>query len=95
MKFTRAVNIRVDACDVYVGRGSKWGNPFHLGPDGTREQVISKYRIWLHGQTALLAHLHELAGKRLGCFCKPKLCHADVLADLINERVQLAASMIG
>jgi len=32
-----------------------------------------------------MASLHELKGKRLGCFCKPKLCHGDVLVELIND----------
>jgi hypothetical protein len=33
--------------DVYVGRPSKWGNPFVIGRDGSREEVIAKYRAWI------------------------------------------------
>ena len=70
--------------EVYVGRPSKWGNPFVIGKDGTREQVIQKYRQWLLGQPDLLAALPELKGKTLACWCAPCACHADVLAELAN-----------
>ena len=73
--------------DVYIGRPSKWGNPFVLGRNGTRAQVVAQYRRYLLGQPALLALLGELAGKRLGCFCAPRPCHGDVLAELVNEHV--------
>jgi hypothetical protein len=69
---------------VYVGRPSVWGNPFHIGRDGTREEVIAKYRQWIKTQPQLLARLHELRGKDLVCHCAPKACHADVLMELAN-----------
>jgi hypothetical protein len=68
--------------DVYIGRPSKWGNPFAIGKDGGRAEVIARYREWIATQPHLLADLHELRGKRLGCYCKPKACHGDVLAFL-------------
>ncbi|PIW12451.1 MAG: hypothetical protein COW35_01440, partial [Candidatus Infernicultor aquiphilus] len=40
--------------DVYIGRPSKWGNPFTIGKDGTRSEVIEKYRIWLMKNQNLL-----------------------------------------
>ena len=67
---------------VYVGRPSKWGNPFVIGRDGTRDQVIAKYRAWITCQPALLADLNELRGEDLVCWCAPQRCHADVLAEL-------------
>lgn len=70
--------------DVYVGRPSKWGNPFVIGKEGTREQVIEKYRQWLLGQPDLIAALPELKGKTLACWCAPSACHANVLAELAN-----------
>jgi hypothetical protein len=70
--------------DVYVGRPSKWGNPFTIGRDGTREEVIEKYRVWIKTQPELLAALPELHDKVLGCWCDPKPCHATVLADLAS-----------
>lgn len=70
--------------DVYVGRPSKWGNPYTIGFDGTREEVIEKYRVWLQANPGLLADLHELHDKILGCWCAPLPCHADVLAELAS-----------
>jgi hypothetical protein len=72
--------------DVYIGRPSKWGNPFEIGKDGTREEVVTKYEAWIKQQPALLAALNELSGKVLGCWCKPKTCHGDILQNLIKEK---------
>lgn len=72
----------VPADAVYVGRPSKWGNPFVIGKDGTREQVVAAYTQWLGTQPALVASLSELHGKHLVCWCAPKACHADVLLDV-------------
>jgi hypothetical protein len=80
----RVVHCKREAYDVYIGRPSKWGNPFVIGKDGTREQVIEKYGRWLTSQTALMAALPELKGKTLGCWCAPHTCHGDVLAELAN-----------
>jgi len=82
---TRVVNKYVEPYDVYIGRGSKWGNPFVVGTNGNRARVIKFYEKWIRKQPHLLAALHELEGKRLGCFCKPKACHGDVLVKLIEE----------
>jgi len=82
---TTVVNKYKSDYDVYIGRPSKWGNPFIVGKDGTLEEVIAKYKNRLLENKELMASLHELKGKRLGCFCKPKLCHGDVLVELIND----------
>lgn len=71
---------------VYVGRPSKWGNPFVIGRDGTRDEVIVKYRTWIVQQPLLMAALHELQGKDLVCWCAPAHCHAEVLIALIERR---------
>lgn len=69
---------------VYIGRPSKWGNPFVIGKDGTREQVIAKYREYLLANLELVAAAQtELRGKDLVCFCAPKMCHGDVLMEVI------------
>lgn len=78
------VHISREEFDVFIGRPSKWGNPFVIGRDGTRARVIERYREWLAGQPELLAALPELRGKVLGCFCAPLACHGDVLAALAN-----------
>lgn len=75
--------------DLYIGRGSKWGNPFKIGEHGTRTDVIQKYREYLIGNQKLMASLHELKGKTLVCFCKPQACHGDVLKELADMVVVL------
>ncbi len=89
MPKTSVVNKRKNLCDVYIGRGGPWGNPFQIGQDGTRNEVIAKYRAWITSDdrvaVALRANLHRLQGKVLGCFCAPLRCHGDVLAELADE----------
>jgi len=69
---------------VYIGRPSKWGNPFVIGRDGSRADVVSKYRSHLLGSPALMPALPELRGKDLVCWCAPCACHGDVLLTLAN-----------
>lgn len=66
---------------VYVGRGSPWGNPFKIGWDGSRAEVINKF------ERLRLPHLDlaPLRGKHLVCFCAPRRCHADVLLREANK----------
>ena len=82
------VHCKAAKYDVYVGRPSKWGNPFNIGRDGDRRAVIEKHAEWLltgDGQY-LLPQLKELKGKTLGCYCSPNPCHADILVRLANQR---------
>lgn len=70
---------------IYIGRGSPWGNPFVIGKDGDRSEVIRKFQTYANGR--LLTELDWLAplrGKDLGCFCTPSPCHGDVLLLLAN-----------
>jgi hypothetical protein len=92
----RVVHSKRAAYDVYIGRPGKWGNPFEIGADGNREEVIEKYRRYLlHNEklgkdipdnTELLKALPELRGKVLGCWCRPKACHGDVLIELLKKQ---------
>ena len=83
---TRVVHCKVEPFDIYIGRPSKWGNPFKVGKDGSREEVIQKYRQWVRTNPMLMTQLTtELKGKVLGCWCKPDACHGDVLAELADE----------
>jgi Domain of unknown function (DUF4326) len=70
---------------TYVGRPSLWGNPFHIGRDGDRAQVIERYEAHVRARPDLLARLPELRGKVLGCWCGPRPCHAGVLVKLLGE----------
>lgn len=77
---------------VYIGRGSKWGNPFTSIQGkttkattvvATREESIEQYRQWLKQQIRSgcisREELAALYGKDLVCFCAPKPCHGDIL----------------
>lgn len=92
----KVVHCKKEPYDVYCGRPSKWDNPFvvfgheysSVGIDKfSREEAIEKYREWitLGGGKHLLNDLHELKGKTLGCWCKPKACHCDILLELANK----------
>ena len=90
----KVVHCKKDQFDVYIGRPSKWGNPFSHRPGtmaeyvvGSREEAIAAYRRWITsgGGRYLLKDLHELKGKTLGCWCRPCSCHGDVLAELVSK----------
>ena len=85
MPVTRVVHCRRSSYDVYIGRPSKWGNPFYVGSDGNRQEVLIKYKEYLLSSSNLMAALPEIKGKILGCWCSPLLCHGDVLAELADE----------
>jgi len=85
-KITRVVHCKKEPYDIYIGRPSVWGNPFKIGKDGNREEVITKYKEWVNNQPNLLDKIHTLEGKTLGCWCSPKPCHGDVLIDLIMNK---------
>ena len=77
---------RIPAGAIYIGRPSKWGNPFAIGPDGSRERVLAKYRAWLTTQPALIeAAKRELTGHDLVCWCAPQACHGHVLREVIEN----------
>ena len=69
---------------VYIGRPSVWGNPFVIGKDGTRAEVVEKYERSLLRQPHLMAQLGKLRGCNLICWCAPLQCHGDVLLRLAN-----------
>lgn len=86
---TRVVHCKRERYDVYIGRPSKWGNPFKLDSlndtDEERARAVAQYEEWVRKQSHLMAALGELRGKVLGCWCKPRKCHGDVLARLADE----------
>ena len=85
---SRVVHCKKEPFDVYIGRPSKWGNPYQIGVHGTREEVIQKYREMILGNKKLLAALPELQGKVLGCWCSPLACHGDVLVELLENKYE-------
>lgn len=84
-------NVRDPKCPkdaVYVGRPTKWGNPFKIGRDRTRTQAINEFIEWINeteqGWTLAEAARQELKGKHLSCWCAPQDCHADILLEVAN-----------
>ncbi len=90
--------------DCYIGRAldaerGLYGNPWLLGPDGTRDEICDRYEAWLREgrgfghpeatearRQAILKSLPALKGKVLGCWCGPALrCHGDLLVALTEE----------
>jgi hypothetical protein len=92
VQVTRVVNKKFTSdFDVYIGRGSPWGNPFAIsreedGPD--RADVIQRYREYFHEKVAsdksFAQAVQGLRGLRLACFCKPDACHGDVIAEYLD-----------
>lgn len=83
---TKVVNIKNFEGDyIPIHRGTKWGNPYKIGEDGSRSEVIEKYKEYVLASPILMASLGELKGKNLGCYCKPKACHGDILVELIEN----------
>ncbi len=80
----RAVHCKRVRHHVYIGRPSKWGNPFVVGKHGQRGECIGLYESWLRENAALFAALDELRGLVLGCWCAPRACHGELLVRLAN-----------
>jgi hypothetical protein len=89
---TEVVNInRTDDYDVYIGRPGKgkdgyFGNPFIKG---TRAEKLEKFEQYANSRVnsdpKFRDKVKSLYGKKLGCFCKPKACHGDILAKIAKR----------
>lgn len=86
-KKTSIVNINNASYDVYCGRPGPFGNPFKEDVDGTKNEVIEKYKYWmlLPEQKKLRESMIELDGKVLGCHCFPKKCHVEIIIEIIES----------
>lgn len=80
----KVVHCKKEPYDVYIGRPSKWGNPYVIGRDGTREDVVRAFDTYIRGNPKLMSEIGELKGKTLGCYCNPEACHGDILMELAN-----------
>ena len=98
IKLTRVINIKKKTKYQslkstpeyeYIGRNSYWGNPYSMFEKGEdRDEVIRKYKYDFDYEkfpNKEKSKVYKLAGKRLGCFCKPQACHGDILADFLNS----------
>jgi hypothetical protein len=101
MDATRVGHWRRDraACEVYVGRGSPWGNPYTWEGGAARSRYpvievadpLAAYEAHVRATPALMAALPELRGKVLGCYCvrlgtksRVERCHGHVLARMAD-----------
>ena len=94
MPHPKVVHCKRAPYDVYIGRPGPWGNPYPLSAGVSREECLEQYRAYLERNPQIArAAIHELAGKVLGCWCAPKLCHGEVLMEIIegdpNDYAQL------
>lgn len=101
MNKTTVVNIYRHDYDIFIGRFDPvirkpciWGNPFIIGKDGNRKEVIEKHLGYARMNREIMKRLPELAGKRLGCFCvkepvdfirENKVCHGENYLILLKE----------
>ena len=92
----KVVHCKREEFDVYIGRGSRWGNPYSHKEGtlaehvvGSRTEAIQKFEEYLLSNEELMASLPDLKGKTLGCWCKPKSCHGDILLRYANGPSQL------
>lgn len=88
MSGERVVHCKRSPYDIYIGRPSRWGNPFPLTNEEDRARCVQRYEDWIRTQPNLMAALPELKGKVLGCWCYPRLCHGNVLIKLLDELSQ-------
>jgi len=95
-KKPRVVHCKKESFDVYIGRPSRFGNPFSHLPNtlahykvSSREQAIEYYRNYIMNTPWLIkAAKEELKGKILGCWCRPDFpCHGDILLEIANSEI--------
>ena len=102
-KYNNLMEWMNDENNVYIGRkgivfindkrfpeySSNFSNPYKIGKDGTREEVIIKYKEYimkrLMNEKSLVNELISLQDKNLGCWCCPEMCHGDILLELIEH----------
>lgn len=80
----RVVHCKRESYTVYIGRPSVFGNPYVIGTDGTRQQVIDLFETYARENL-----MHEIKQLKeddvLGCWCKPQPCHGDIIIKLWRE----------
>ena len=80
-----------DKQNVYIGREtavfeeSKWANPYKISQTSSREQVLLLFEQYIRGNSVLLEEIVHLRGKNLGCWCSPKLCHGNIIEQILQE----------
>ncbi len=92
----KVVNLYKEPYDVYIGRAGKgkdgyFGNPFHLESWENRGDTLEKFKEYfderIKKDPEFKRRVEELKDKTLGCFCKPKACHGDIIAEYLNKTI--------
>ena len=94
---TTIVNLHKEVYDVYIGREAlgpfkdgTFGNPIRVSPGTNRDKVLKRYRQYflrrIYVDHVFRRKVLALKGKRLGCFCKPKDCHGDIIVEWLNRK---------
>jgi len=87
----RIVHCKKEKYDIYIGRPGPFGNPYVIGKDGTRDEVIEKFEHYARSNPELMEKIHrEIPGKVLGCWCGTKRCHGEILIKIANEAPDIA-----
>jgi len=89
-RLPRILNKRTDRIPpgaYYCGRPGPLGNPFVIGRDGTRDDVVDKFDAWVQTQPKLIAIIATLEGRDLVCWCAPLRCHCEPVRRLANPKL--------
>lgn len=93
----KIVHCKKDSYTLYIGRPSKWGNPFSFKANTiakfvvpTRQESVDRYEEY--ARENLWDSLEELNGKVMGCWCKPLACHGDILIKLFIEKMRVTTT---
>ena len=85
MQKSVVVHCKKEPYDILIDRTTKWGNPFIIGKDGTRNEVIMKHKMLVLSNPKMIEEIKkELKGKVLGCWCKPQACHGDTYIEILK-----------
>lgn len=91
---SKIVNLYKEPYDVYIGRQGKgkdgyFGNPIRLVKGEDPGSTIEKFKEYFYNRIEtdpeFKSRVHELKGKTLGCFCKPKPCHGDIIVEYLDK----------
>lgn len=90
---TKVVNLYKEPYDVYIGRSGKgmegtFGNPFPLKKGEDPGETLEKFKEYFYNRLEedkdFKNKVDQLKGKTLGCFCKPKPCHGDIIKQYLD-----------
>ena len=89
MARTIVVNCKYQPYDILIDRTTFLGNPYIIGKDGDRTEVINKFKTYFYNRlcegTAFRRAVERHRGKRLGCHCKPRPCHGDIIVEYLED----------